>query len=265
MSMTLKSKTLHFAAQVLDLGRNLQQLGQSQAASRILSRLSSFRELPNEVAAETHRRLGELHLKGERFQKARRQLAAALALEPDNAHYHYLMAGAVEEDEAGDARQGLLHYRRCVKLDPENAEYSCALGLYALGIGETDEGLKALRRTAELAPDNPDIFGKVINALREEGACEEAKRLLQAALFRNPRNHGFRALWTHHQFQLLRTDQQDSEPPTEPTKKRGPVLLPFTRPVPENSPDGKKHLRHDLPSGTPGPKLPIRRRLSGKK
>ena len=28
---------------------------------------------------------------------------------------------------------------------------------------------------------------------------------------------------------------------------------------------GKKRLRHDIPSGTPGPKLPLRRRLSGKK
>jgi tetratricopeptide (TPR) repeat protein len=255
------SRTLNFTQNLLAMGRNLQQCGQTQAAARLLSRLSSFRELPSDLAEETHVRLAELHLQSGRFKKARRQLAAALALQPDNAHYHYLMAGAVEEDDARAPQRALTHYRRCAILDPDNAEYLCGWGLLALSQGETAEALKALRRAVELAPDDPEILRQVVRGLRAEGETAEAKKILRTALFRNPRDQRFRALWTHHQFQLLRADQQADEQPCEPHKKRGPVLLPFARPAP----DGKKQIRHDLPSGTPGPRLPQRRRLSGKK
>lgn len=261
------SRTLNFAEHLMELGRNLQQRGQSQAASRLLSRLSSFSDLPQDVAAEAHLRLAELYLQGDQLHRARRELTAALVLQPDNAHYHFLMAGAVEDEEGCDRRRALMHYRRCCKLDPDNAEYLCALGLFALEQGETAEGLKALRRAGSLAPDNHAILGQVVKGLREAGAMDEARKLLQTALFRNARDQRFRDLWTHHQFQLLHANQQDDERTGQPHKQRGPVLLPFARPAPEDTPlpGGKKRLRHDLPSGTPGPKLPVRRRLSGKK
>lgn len=261
------TRTLNFAVHLLNQGRNLQLRGQTQAASRLLSRLSSFRDLPHDLAAETHLRLAELYLQSDQGHRARRQLTAALALEPDNAHYHFLMAEAVDDDEGCDPRRALLHYRRCCKLDPENAEYWCALGLYTLDLGETGEGLKALRRAGALAPDNHEILGAVVKGLREVGAIDEARKLLQTALFRNPRDQRFRDLWAQHQFQLLHAEQQDDEQPAEPHKQRGPVILPFARPTPGVTPlpGGKKQFRHDLPSGTPGPKLPVRRRLSGKK
>jgi tetratricopeptide (TPR) repeat protein len=259
------SRTLNFVHHLLDMGRNLQRLGQARAASRLLGRLSSFRELPTDLAEEAHLRLAELHLQCGQFKNARRRLAAALLIQPDNARSHYLMAGAVADDEDCDIAPALVYYRRCAKLDPDNAEYFCAWGLLALDLRETEEGLEALRRAGELAPDDPDILRQVALGLREAGEIDEAGKLLQAALFRNPKDQRFRELWSHHQFQLLRAEQQGAARDHVRAEDRASPILPFTRPAPESASTAKKRIRHDLPSGTPGPKLPARGRMIHKK
>jgi tetratricopeptide (TPR) repeat protein len=260
------SRTLNFVHHLLDMGRNLQRLGQTRAASRLLGRLSSFRELPNDLAEEAQLRLGELHLQCGQFKKARRRLAAALLIQPDSARSHYLMAGAIEDDEECNVAEALTHYRRCAKLDPDNAEYFCAWGLLALDLRETEEGLEALRRAAELAPDDPDVLRQVLEGLREAGEIDEAAKLLQTALFHNPRDQRLRELRSHHQFQLLRAEQQVAARDRLPAEHTPPIL-PFTRPEPDNDrqPAVRKRIRHDLPSGTPGPKLPVRGRMPHRK
>src|SRR5262245_41901982 len=113
------SAILSFTQRLLDMGRNLQRLGQTHAASRLLSRLAS-RDLPAELAEETHFQLAELHLERGELKRARRRLAAAMALGRDNAHYHFLMGGAIERDEDCDPSRALWHYRRSTRLDPSH-------------------------------------------------------------------------------------------------------------------------------------------------
>jgi tetratricopeptide (TPR) repeat protein len=249
--------TLPFARRLLDMGRNLERLGQNHAATRLLRRLTSFRDLPEDLAQETHLGLAELHLKTGRLKRARRELAAALAIEPSNAHFHFLMAGAVEQDDACDPVRALWHYRQCTKLDPENPDYWCAFGLLAVRLGETTQGLKALRRGLALASENHDVLGQVAQGLREAGEVAEAGKLLRTALFRNPRDQRVRALWTDHQFQSLHAEQQAARA----ARSGGRVILSFRRPAREeiHQASGSKRIRHDFPSGTPGPKLPLRR------
>ena len=259
------SRTLPFAQHLLAMGRNLERLGQNHAASQLLSRLATFREVPQDLAEDTQLRLAELHLKCGHFKKARRHLASVLAVRPDNGQYHFLMAGAVEDDDTCDPRRALAGYRRCTKLDPANPEYWCALGVLALRLGETDEGLHALRRAHKLAPEDHEILSQAAEGLRDEGKTAEVNQLLKAALFRNPRDQRIRDLWMEHKLQLLYAGQQEAEQPGGHSDQRDPVILPFTRPTPKESTPGNKRIRRDLPSGTPGPKLPLRRRLSGKK
>ena len=159
------SKTLPFTQHLLAMGRNLERLGQTRAASRLLSRLASFGDLPKDVAEETNLHLAELHLQSGHFKKARRKLAAALTLQPDNARYHFLMAGAAEEDDTCDPRRALWHYRRCTKLAPGNPAYWCALGLCAIDQGEKEEGLDALRRAHESVPEDYEILSQVVQGL----------------------------------------------------------------------------------------------------
>jgi len=251
------SRTLNFAQHILEKGRNLLQQGQTYAASRLLDRLSSHRQLPKTVAEETHFRLAEVHLNNGHLKKARRRLCAALLLNQDNVQYHFLMAKAAWEDENCDPRRALTHYRRCTQLAPRDPAYWCALGLNALDQDEKEEGLKALRQAAQLAPDDYDILSQVAEGLREEGAWEEAKDLLKTAIFRNSGNHRMRELWDHHQFHLLHAEQIK-----KPAHKKSPRILPFKTSMTKIT-QGAKRIRRDPPSGIPGPKSPAPRRVSG--
>src|SRR5262245_34740656 len=94
-----KSKTLPIADHLLDRARNLLNVGQTRQAAQVFERLAAMPGLSADVAEEAQFRLAELHLKTQEYKKARRHLAAALAYQPQEAHYHYLMATLVEDDE----------------------------------------------------------------------------------------------------------------------------------------------------------------------
>src|SRR5437870_4755683 len=96
------STTLNLVDRLLTTARTLQALGRTQDALRTLGRLAGLRELPAEIAEETQARLAEIHLEQGKFKQARRHLTAALALNSDRAHYHYLLATAHDMDDEGD-------------------------------------------------------------------------------------------------------------------------------------------------------------------
>jgi Tfp pilus assembly protein PilF len=254
------SKTLNLADSLLAMGRKFQDLGRDYDARQVLGKLAAFRELPPQVAEETQVRLAELHLKHRRFRRARRHLTAALAHQPDHARYHYLLAGALNSDERGDLRSAAEHYRRSLELDPQQPRCLGEYGLLVLTLGQTDEGLDALRRARDLAPDNPEFVGNLVEGLRQEGLLDEARTVLRAALFRNPRDERFRKLRNDFEFAQLRRDQETRRHwgPAGPAADDGPVLLPFVRPPsnPAPTPAGRKRVRRDGASPPPAPHLP---------
>lgn len=248
------STTLNLVEHLLALAHNLRQHGQSRTAARWFTRLAGLRDLADDVAEEAHLCLAEIHLEHEQHKQARRHLVSALAYQPDCAHYHYLLAVAVEDDPHASPRRAVEHYRRCLALDPENAEYQCDYGLFAVRHGHARAGLTALRRAAALAPADPNTLGRVAGGLREADRAGEAKELLRAALFRHPRDQRFRDLWNRHQFDMLRAAQE------EPNRRRqangdDPVLLPFPRPTKRVQRIAGKALRTDAPAALVGPKI----------
>lgn len=257
MSTTLKSTTLNLVERLLHSARNLHEHGQHQAAAKLFARLTGLGDLPREVAEEAHVRLAEIHLDNDRLKQARRHLTAALAHEPDCAHYHYLLAIAVEDDPNCDPKRAGVHYRRGLRLDPDHADYQCDYGLYAIRNGQTRAGLTALRRAVKLAPDEPTILGRVAEALRQADKADEAKDLLRAALFRQPRDPRFRDLWNRHQFSALHAAQNRTNE-RYATVKDEPVILPFPRPKRRVQKHGGKTIRIDAPAELEGPKtLPM--------
>lgn len=259
----VQNKTLPIRDHLLRLGRNLFDLGQTQRAARIFERLSSLPELPADLAAQTQYLLAEVHARTQQFRKARRHLAAALAYGPDEVEYHYMMATLIDADDDCEPRRALEHYRTALDLDPEYSQCLADYGACALKAGETREGLKALRRAGELAPDDPEVIETVVEGLRQAGKSDEAKQLLRAALFRNPRASRFRELWNRHQFELLKSQQREIREVNE-APRQGPVILPFVRPE-RTRRVGRKHVRRDGPSGTPEPHLPMPTRETSKK
>jgi tetratricopeptide (TPR) repeat protein len=250
------SMTLNLVERLASQGRKYQQLGLEQEAAQCWTRLSGLAGLPAELAREAQSCLGEFHLQRRRYTRARRHLSAALAQQPGNAHFHYLLGSAFEADGKGDSARALTYYRRAIQISPEEPQYLCAFGLLALEMGDDDEeGIAALRHALELAPDDAEIMEQVVEGI-EQTDREEARRILRSAMFRHPRDARFQKLWSDFHFRCLHADQKRER--HDYPEQTGPVLLPFVRP------DGDvAHVRRDAPSRPGRPHFHMQR--SGKK
>jgi Tfp pilus assembly protein PilF len=260
------SIAINLAHGLLARGSLLQELGRTHEAHKVLSGLVGLQDLPSDIAQEAHFRLAEIELQRRQYQRARRHLAAAIAHCPDNARYHYLMAGVLDQDEDADPRRAYDYYRRSLELDPDQASCLGDFGLLALSLGENEEGLAALRRAVQCAPDDAESVGKLVEGLCELDHAEEARRVLRAALFRNPRHAGFHKLWSDFQFQQLRQAQEAARCTAQPGYDR-PVVLPFVHLASDTLPAGavRKLVRQDGASSPRPPHSTGPTRLPGKK
>jgi tetratricopeptide (TPR) repeat protein len=170
------------------------------------------------------------------------------------------MASALEADENGNERQALEHYRMSLQLDGEQPKCLGEAGILALRLGKVTEGLKWLRRAVELAPDDPEVVERLVEALQEIGRPEEARLTLRAALFRNPRDGRFSKLWSDfHFFELREKQQTQQQARWDADLETKPVLLPFLRPVSAPANASGKRVRRDPAAPLPQPHLPRRR------
>jgi Flp pilus assembly protein TadD len=261
----MKSTTLNLVDRLLALGRNYQHVHRNHEAVQAFGRLAGLRELPPAVAEEAQARLAELHIERKKLRKARRHLTAALLYRPDSARYHYLMATTLDTRREGDWPRAAEHYRKSLELDPNQPQCRCALGLTLLRMGQVAGALDALRQAAEQAPDDPAVLTKVIKGLRLADQSVEARRLLLAARFRNPRDGRFGRLYNDFMFRQLRKEQTAARlRRTDLTDTDGPVLLAFVRPERETAPveAEQKLIRLDQaapPSAPHSPARPARR------
>jgi Tfp pilus assembly protein PilF len=263
------STMLNLVDHLLTTGRRYQTLGRSHDARAMLGRLLGLRELPPAVAEEAQVRLAELELGRHKYLRARRHLAAALTYQPECGRYHRLMAAALEDDDMGDPERALEHYRLALQADPDDAGCQGDFGLLAMSLGHREEGLAALRRAAELAPDDPETVAKLVEGLCEADEADEARRLLLAARFRNPRDARFLDLWNDFQFQQLHEEQETTRRAARHAAEEAdePRLLPLVRPAEGTAPTpGTKRIRRDPASPIAPPHLPRpARRFSGRR
>jgi tetratricopeptide (TPR) repeat protein len=246
------STTLNLVDRLLARARRLRSLGRTHDALSLFERLAAFGELPGPVAEETQVHLAELHLRRRHFRPARRHLTAALQHSPDSARYHHLMARAAAGGPDADLGRAAEHYRRSLDIAPDQPRCLCAYGQLALQLGRREEGLACLRRAAELAPDDAETVRRVAAGLRRANRADEARALLLAARFRNPRDPRFRRLWDEAQFQDLRKEQELARLGETGKDDAGPILLPFLR-LTEAPASGRKVVRQDAPAPLPPP------------
>lgn len=249
------SRTLDLADQLLSIGRTLHQHGQHKRAARMFAALTGLHGIPSDIAEEAHLHLAEIDLELGRPREARRHLAAAIARQPERSQYQYLMAVAIEEDEDCDQARAEGYYRRALAHDPDNAEILCDYAHYALHQGRSRRAVVALQRVAALAPDNPDLLGRVAQGLRRAHKADEARQLLRAALFRNPHDRRFRELWATHQFDMLHEAQQPAQPNGATVRGTEPVILRLPRRRKKTQSFAGKTIRTDDASELRGPTI----------
>lgn len=216
-------RTLNLSECLLTMSRDLQNLGRLNDSARILKRLTSFRDLPANVAEEAHARLAEIRLDQGEYQLARRHLTSVLFYRPSHAPYYYQLATALHQDPDADAGRAARYYRQAVQLDPDQPRWWLDYGFLLMQTGKLKKGLIALRKAAVLAPDDPEILQRLVEGLCMAGRPSEARSILKAARFRHPRDERFRRVWNDFQFRMLH-EAQDSQPHVEE-----PVILPFVR------------------------------------
>jgi Tfp pilus assembly protein PilF len=225
--------TLNLVDGVLAMGRRYQEVGRYRDALAVLMRLSRFRDLSADVAEEAQARLAEIYLKRRKYKQACRHLTALLRYQPDNARYHYLLATALCTLEGVDHERAGEHYRRALELDPGHIKCLADYGHLLLLLGQTEEGLARLREAAERAPEDIEVLGKLVKGLRLSGRSDEARSVLQLAMFRNSRSPRFRKLWNEFRFQQARRrrDAERMKQAENEADGEQPVLLPFIRVV----------------------------------
>jgi Tfp pilus assembly protein PilF len=164
------------------------------------------------------------------------------------------MAKACLAEDRGDLERAADHFRRSLVLDGTQAMCRADYGVLAVRLGHTEDGLAQLRQAIELAADDAEVIARVVKGFRLAGRADEARDVLRAALFRQPKSPRFRKLWNEFQFQQLRQRQQ-AERQKRPGAEAddGPLLLPFVRPADDGSAPG---VRHDGPATVPAPHLP---------
>jgi Tfp pilus assembly protein PilF len=242
--------TLNLVDHLLAMGRKYQELGRHRDALSLFTRLSGFRELPAAAAEETQVCLAELNLKRRKYKRARRHLVVALRYQPDNSRYHYLLATSLQAEDRGNLERAAEHYRIALELEPEHIKCLGDYGLLLVRLGQIDEGLARLRRGAERAPEDVEVIGKLVKGLRLAGRGDEARSVLKAALFRNPRSPRFRKLWNEFQFQQLRQQREADHLRRggKSTANEAPVILPFVRRVGDATAEPAARLQGDEPA-----------------
>jgi tetratricopeptide (TPR) repeat protein len=250
---------LNLVDELLSRARELHQLGRREDAYDLLIRLTDIAELPDYAAEEVAIRLAEDNLRRRQFKRARQYLKIALGIQPDNGRSHYLMARALDAGAAPNTRRALEHYQVAVELEPEQPAWLCRHGMLLARLGRSREALAKLRRAAKIAPDDVRILKKAVEGMRIANAADEARQLLLAARFRNPRDGQVLGLWKDFQFQQLRKEQETARPRIMAVAAR-PIVLPFVRlkGEPMNTRSGNKRIRKDEASGTPSPRSILR-------
>jgi tetratricopeptide (TPR) repeat protein len=262
------SRKLNLVDHLLARGRRMHALGQLRTATRTLRKLAAFESLPASRLEEVHAELAQLRIAQQQFAKARRHLGILLTRNPGEATYHHQMALAHDLDKEANPATALSHYRWSLEIDPRQPQVLCNFGLLAIAlVDDEEEGIAALRRAAELAPDDLEILGKVTEGLCQADLEQEAAQILRAALFRNSKDKRFRQLWLRFQFQRIHREQEAERRRLNTADNERPMILSFpadrTRSL---SPAvHRKRSRQDSSSTPPPPHCPRPARMPRRK
>jgi len=249
------SRTLNLVDILLTSGRHLFTMGRLQEALVPLTRPLGFRKLPGHANEQLQALLAEIYLQRQEYKSARRHLTAAIAANPLEANYHYLMGIAIVEDSDADQGRAEASFARAVDYDPDRAAYWVDYASHLFSIGKPKDGLKAIRRAYALDITDADVIGEVAAILRREGYADEATTKLRSALFQNHGDQRFRQLWQTHQYELIFIEQEAARKKPE-TKRGKPILLPF-KPAKASGKYlklGGKTIRIDKAESLPEPK-----------
>lgn len=178
---------------------------------------------------EVHVALADSYARLGRFRRARQHLKIALSDSPADAELHGRLGRAwVEDVHGGDSEKGLRHLRRAVALDPSSPSLLRDLGQAMLTSGRIAAGLKKLEQAWTLGPDDFAVLEELVDALLVHGRLRKAERILVRARFRFNGSAGLAVLQSrvaHARAARLQRARRRSQE----IAAGAPVILPFLR------------------------------------
>lgn len=159
----------------------------------------SARKPPAEM--RTWELLSKAHMAFYRFTReslaeAEELAGRALAMEPDNARAHAILAAVLGHlpyvlgmrDAAGSARKAVTFAERAIALDPDDEMAWWALGVAVGDLGNTGQAIAHFRRAIEINPNCADAYGMLGDYLATAGRFDEAIENEHLSLSLNPRD-----------------------------------------------------------------------------
>lgn len=223
------SAKLSLSQHLLTQGRRFASLGRFPEALRLFDRLVRSERSPSQRSEEAQIETAEIARARGDYHRARRHVQIALARNPHNAAYHFLLAQLHDEDDDGDMALAETHYANAIALDPENADYVCDFGRFLLSVGCERSGLKHLERAIAMEPGNVDYLTTLAEAFAELDELSAAERLVRLARF--GRQHDRRLLDLQERISFLTTRKAQKGSTAMPkTRWTGePIILKFKR------------------------------------
>jgi tetratricopeptide (TPR) repeat protein len=250
------SMTLNFLAHSFERGRRLQEAGNPKQAARFFEHLAHHPDLSREVSLDALLSLGQFRLELGEVSAARQTLSAACEKDPTSAAAHFALAEACLEGDDADLERAYEALCEAVELDPEAAPYRAELGKVQLALGMDAEGFTSLETAIELKPGDTRYLRDLVDALMDIGEEDQALVRVRQAVFANPHNPGFQALWNDLRF-CMTADQLDVDAETEPrtVAPSSQHILKFPTMAESGSAEKVPHrtIRHDAAAELPTP------------
>ncbi|MBN1261312.1 MAG: tetratricopeptide repeat protein [Anaerolineae bacterium] len=122
-----------------------------------------------------------------RFSDAEAALRQALAMEPDHAHAHALLAYALYRQDTPEAlSEAARETRAATGLDPEHAFAHYVLALVRLEQGHIRDSLQAIHEALRLNPEHPGYYATLANIYIHQKAWRKARSAAETGLRYDP-------------------------------------------------------------------------------
>jgi tetratricopeptide (TPR) repeat protein len=128
--------------------------------------------------------LGYSYLSLRRFDKSEDYLKKAIKLNPKESRYHYLLG--LVYSASGMISEALEEFEYAAAVGGDKSEYQRALGWARFVSGESEEGIKRLKRAIDLDNKNVYAYADLASCYMKINRFNEARRIVKEGLSRVP-------------------------------------------------------------------------------
>ncbi len=128
--------------------------------------------------------LGHSYLSLRRFDKAEDYLNKAIKLNPQESRYHYLLG--LVHSASGMISEALKEFEYAVHTGRNKSEYQRALGWAKFVSGQTEEGIRRLKKAIDLDNKNVYAYADLASCYMKINRFNETTRILKEGLSKVP-------------------------------------------------------------------------------